>query len=74
VLLDKCSHYLAADGSHLPCDSAFSAVSLGLDLWLGLGSGGSSKYHSLTLTLTLTLTLRSTLMRMKNMGVMEREC
>ena len=27
VLLDKCSHYLAEDGTHKPCDETFSAVS-----------------------------------------------
>jgi sodium/potassium-transporting ATPase subunit alpha len=26
VLLDKCSHYLAEDGTHKPCDETFSAV------------------------------------------------
>jgi hypothetical protein len=27
VLLDKCSHYLAEDGTHKLCDETFSAVS-----------------------------------------------
>lgn len=27
VLLDKCSHYLADDGTHKPCDETFNTVS-----------------------------------------------